>query len=75
MRAGIVHRGTDFVLSDLDFWSTSVEEFAQTGSGIFGFSIIDRSAIEDRVKAGEISNVSCFHCLAREERREENRKR
>ena len=59
MRAGIVHRGTDFVLSDLDFWSTSVEEFAHTGSGMYGFSIIDRSAIEERVKSGEISNVSC----------------
>ena len=74
MRAGIVHRGTDFVLSDLDFWSTSVEEFAQTGSGMFGFSIIDRSAIEERVKSGEITNVSCAsdcacatwaRCLAR----------
>lgn len=59
MRAGIVHRGTDFVLSDLDFWSTSVEEFAQTGSGMYGFSVIDRTAIEERVKAGEITNVSC----------------
>ena len=77
MRAGIVHRGTDFVLSDLDFSSTSVEEFAQTGSGMFGFSLIDRTAIEERVKAGEITNVSLSvpfshwgsHCLAREGRK------
>ena len=83
MRAGIVHRGTDFVLSDLDFWSTSVEEFAQTGSGMFGFSIIDRSAIEERVKSGEISNVSCATahaplgaCLTRvAEGRKEGRKK
>ena len=79
MRAGIVHRGTDFVLSDLDFSSTSVEEFAQTGSGMFGFSLIDRSAIERRVKAGEITNVSLSDAVSRPlivwRGREGNRKR
>jgi hypothetical protein len=58
MRSGIVHRGTSFVLSDLDFWSTSVEDFAQTGSNIFGFSLVDREAVKEAVDVGEIPNVS-----------------
>ncbi len=57
MRAGIVHRGNSFVLSDLDMWSTSVEDFAQTGSNIYGFSLVDREALKKKVEEGEISNV------------------